>query len=102
MRLLFEWDPAKAAANEAKHGVTFEEALTVFDDERSVTIYDYSHSRDEDRYVDLGRSKNGNILAVVYTERNDRIRIIHARKANREERRFYETNDEDTAKGRDR
>jgi uncharacterized DUF497 family protein len=91
MGLIFEWDPRKARSNFEKHGVRFEEAMTVFEDERAITIFDFGHSKDEDRFVDLGRSKNGNILSVVYTEREDRIRLIHARRANREERRFYET-----------
>jgi len=92
MGLIFEWDTEKARANFKKHGVTFEEAMTVFNDEKSITIYDFGHSREEHRFVDLGKSKNGNMLSVVYTDREDRIRIIHARKANREEKRFYEKN----------
>ena len=90
--LIFEWDPVKAEANFKKHGVTFAEGMTIFDDENAITIYDYSHSQEEDRFADLGMSKNGNMLSVVYTEREDRIRLIHARRANREERRFYEKN----------
>ena len=92
MGLIFEWDPVKAEANFKKHGIRFEEAMTVFDDDRSITIFDFNHSKEksEERYVDLGRSHSGNMLCVLYTEREDRIRIIHARRANREERRFYE------------
>jgi uncharacterized DUF497 family protein len=85
-------DPEKAKANFEKHGVAFEEAMTVFSDEKAITIYDFGHSKEEYRFVDLGRSKNGNVLSVVYTDREDRIRLIHARKANREEKRFYEKN----------
>ena len=92
MGLIFEWDPVKAEANFKKHGVTFAEGMTIFDDENAITIFDYSHSADEDRFGDLGLSKNGNMLSVVYTERGDRIRLIHVRRANREERRFYEKN----------
>jgi hypothetical protein len=90
MGLIFEWDPAKAKLNFEKHGVRFEEAMTVFDDESAITIFDFSHSQEEDRFIDLGKSKNGIVLSVVYTEREDQIRIIHARRANREERSFYE------------
>ncbi len=95
MGLIFEWDPAKAEENFKKHGIRFEEAMTVFDDERAITIFDFSHSKEkhEDRYVDLGQSHVGNTLCVLYTEREESIRIIHARPANREERRFYETNE---------
>ena len=92
MGLIFEWDPAKAEVNLNKHGITFAEGTTVFDDENAITIYDYTHSLEEDRFVDLGMSKNGNLLSIVYTEREKRIRLIHARRANREERRFYEKN----------
>ncbi len=92
MGLVFEWDPAKAKINFEKHGVRFEEAMTVFDDEMAITIFDFGHSQAEDRFVDLGRAKNGTLLSVVYTEREGRIRLIHARRANREERRFYEKN----------
>jgi uncharacterized DUF497 family protein len=96
MGLIFEWDPVKAEENLKKHGIRFEEAMTVFDDESAITIFDFSHSKEknEDRYVNLGQSHEGNALCVLFTEREDRIRIIHARRANREERRFYETNTE--------
>jgi hypothetical protein len=90
MSFQFEWDSRKAKANEEKHGISFEEAATVFNDERSLTMFDYTHSHDEDRFIDLGRSKNGTLPIVVYTERKDKIRLIHARKANKEERKFYE------------
>lgn len=90
MGYVFEWDPKKAEANIAKHRVSFEEAATVLNDENSLTIFDYAHSQDEDRYIDLGVAKNGNILVIVYTEREDNIRIVSPRKANKEERRFYE------------
>ena len=90
MGYFFEWDSKKAEANKAKHRISFEEAATVFNDEYSLTIYDYAHSKIEDRFIDMGLSKNGNILVVVYTERDDNIRIVSARKANEEERAFYE------------
>jgi uncharacterized DUF497 family protein len=90
MGLIFEWDPKKAEENFKKHGVRFEEAMTVFKDEYAITSYDYTHSKEEHRYLELGTALNGKVLMVCYTEREDRIRIIQARRANREERRFYE------------
>ena len=90
MGLVFEWDSIKAKINFEKHGVRFEEAMTVFDDEHSITCYDYTHSEEEDRFLDIGSATNEKVLVVCYTDRGDRIRIIHARKANKEERRFYE------------
>jgi hypothetical protein len=90
MSLSFEWDPHKATSNAAKHGVTFQEALSAFSDPFSVTIDDPDHSLDEDRYVLLGRSSRGKLLVVVHTIRGDNIRIISARVARRRERRQYE------------
>lgn len=89
--LHFDWDPAKAAANERKHGVTFEEAQSVFADERARLIDDPDHSEDEDRFILLGISSSLRVLVVVHCYRADDniIRIISARKATREERRFY-------------
>lgn len=65
--LQFEWDEAKAVANFQKHGVGFDEAQTVFSDPAAITVFDQSHSEDEDRFVDVGMSRRGRILAVVYT-----------------------------------
>jgi uncharacterized DUF497 family protein len=93
MDLRFEWDEAKAAANLAKHGVSFDEAQTVFGDPRTVTIFDDQHSDAEDRFIDIGMSANGRILVVVYTETAERIRIISGRTANPKERRHYERQD---------
>ena len=86
----FEWDDSKASTNEQKHGVSFEEAATVFEDPFSVTIADDVHSGDEDRFIDIGESRNGRLLVVTYTERNENIRIISCRLATRTERRAYE------------
>jgi uncharacterized DUF497 family protein len=86
----FEWDEAKAAANVRKHGVSFEEAITVFSDLNTITILDVAHSETEDRFVDIGLSVSGRVLVVVYTERGARIRIISCRKATPAERRQYE------------
>ena len=90
MALEFEWDSPKAASNLAKHGVAFEEAVTVFDDPLSTTVVDPDHSLTEDRLVIFGRSGGGRILAVMHTERGEGIRIISAREATRAERDAYE------------
>lgn len=90
MNLRFEWDEKKADANLRKHGVSFEEAITVFRDPVAVTIYDVAHSEVEDRYIDIGVSASGYILVVVYTERDSSIRIISCRQATLSERRQYE------------
>ena len=89
MALTFEWDPAKALENERKHGVTFEEASTSFGDPQSLTIADPDHSEGEDRYVLLGLSFSGRLLAIVHTERGVNIRIISARPATRREAEAY-------------
>lgn len=90
MGLLFEWDPDKAITNLEKHGVSFEEAKTVFGDPNELTIFDDDHSDEEDRYLSLGMSSLGRVVVVSYTERDDRIRIISARAANKRERGQYE------------
>ena len=90
MALEFEWDSAKAASNLAKHGVGFEEAVTVFDDPLSITVTDPDHSLREVRLVIFGRSSGARLLAVMHTERGERIRIISAREATRAERDAYE------------
>ena len=86
----FEWDPAKAASNLAKHGVSFEEAATSFDDLLGGILDDPRHSVDEDRYILLAMSDRGRLLATMFTERGDVIRLISARRATRAERRSYE------------
>jgi len=90
MPLTFEWDSRKARSNLAKHGVSFEEAATVFGDPLSLTIPDPEHSLPEKRYITMGRAFNGKLLVVVHTERGDNIRIISARRASRRERKFHE------------
>jgi uncharacterized DUF497 family protein len=90
MPLNFEWDENKALTNRAKHGVTFEEAATVFGDPLSLTISDPSHSQKEERFIILGTSHNGKLLVVVHTERGDNIWLISARRATRKERKNYE------------
>ncbi|MFQ5828535.1 MAG: BrnT family toxin [Candidatus Methylomirabilia bacterium] len=86
----FEWDPAKATANLKKHRVTFHEAATVLEDPVSTTFPDEMHSTEERRFVTIGASKQGRLLVVAHTERNDTIRIISACHATRRERAFYE------------
>lgn len=90
MALTFEWDEVKDLSNQKKHGISFDEAKTVFNDPRSLTIADEAHSDDEDRYVDLGISSQGRLIVVCYTERTPNIRIISCRKATKSERKSYE------------
>ena len=90
MPLQFEWDDNKARTNLAKHGVSFEEASTVFADPLSIAIPDPAHSQVEDRFIILGQSHRQRLLVVVHTERGDKIRLISARRASRNERKQYE------------
>ena len=89
--LQFEWDEVKAAANAKKHGVTFEEARTVFFDEQARLIDDPDHSEDEERFVILGLSSMPRLLLVChcYRKSGSTIRIISARKANSRESKSY-------------
>lgn len=89
----FEWDPAKASANFAKHGVTFEEAASVFGDPLAVTFEDPDRSLGERRRITFGHSQRERLLVVAHAERSGRIRIISARAATRRERRQYEEDD---------
>jgi uncharacterized protein len=86
----FEWDPGKADTNLGKHGVTFDEASTVFGDVHSVSGRDLAHSVRENRYVTFGLSSRGHVLVVSHTDRRGVIRIISARTATRKEKRIYE------------
>lgn len=86
----FEWNPEKDVRNLERHGVSFEEAKTVFDDNLFVAFADPRHSIDERRYLIMGQSGQGRLLVVSYTERYKRIRLISAREATRRERKFYE------------
>jgi uncharacterized protein len=90
MALTFEWDEAKDQANQKKHGIGFDEAKTVFNDPRSLTVADEAHSDDEDRYIDIGTSARGRLVVVCYTDRPPNIRIISCRKATKPERKAYE------------
>lgn len=86
----FEWNPEKAQANLKKHDVSFEEASTVFDDLNLITFLDEKHSIDENRYITIGLSRQSRLLMVAHTERQEKIRIISARKATPNEQKFYE------------
>jgi len=90
MALEFEWDPVKAELNLKEHGVSFDEATTIFRDTLSITISDPDHSDYEDRFIDIGMSHRMQLLVVSYTERKDKIRIISARRSTRAERKNYE------------
>jgi len=90
LSFVFEWHPAKAASNLAKHGVEFEEAATVFADPLARIFDDPDHSRAEDREIIVGHSVAQRLLMVCFAARWDLIRIISARKATRHERRDYE------------
>ena len=86
----FEWDPPKASANIKKHGITFDEAATVFLDAMALTGPDPDHSLDESRYISFGMSSLGHLLAVSHTYRPGGIRLISARRVTRAERKLYE------------
>ena len=85
--LRFEWDEEKNEINKRKHGISFETAIHIFEDENRIEIYDREHSIDEDRYNTIGLVKN--VIFVVYTERGEAIRMISARPASALERSLY-------------
>jgi uncharacterized protein len=95
MTIDYEWDNAKALSNLNKHGITFDQAATVFLDSLALTVFDSTHSQDEERWFTLGYAANGMLLAVAHTYQtigstSARVRIISARSASKRERRFYE------------
>ena len=90
MGSVLRWDPEKARSNLRKHGVSFEEAASLFRDVLSVTISDPLHSTEESRFVTMGRSDRGRTLVVVHSEVGKTIRIVSARVATPRERRKYE------------
>ena len=90
----FEWDARKAVINVEKHGVSFEEACTIFGDPLSLVMPDPSHSIDEQRYLLLGMSDRRRLLVVAFAERPPRTRLISARRATRRERICYEEKDQ--------
>ena len=87
----FEWDAEKAQRNLAKHGVSFDEAATVFGDPLAVTIHDPNHSHQEYRFLTTGLSNRGRLIIVAHTDREERVRIISAREATASERSQYES-----------
>lgn len=87
----FSWDRLKAEKNLKKHGVSFEEAATAFEDQLQTAFPDDAHSQGEQRYTLLAASIQGRILAISYTERGDTIRIVTAREATRLEVEEYES-----------
>lgn len=86
----FEWGESKAATNLKKHGISFDEAASVFADPMAYSVSDPDHSEDESRYLTFGKSQTGRVLVVIHTHRAHAIRIISARKATRHERGIYE------------
>ena len=90
MAYVFKWDPAKAAANVQEHGVTFDDASTVFGDPLALLMPDPDHSEDEERYLLLGMSTRQRLLVIAFVERPPLTRLISARRATRRERRRYE------------
>lgn len=92
MPLQFEWDERKAKANEAKHGVSFKEAITAFADPLARIFQDEGHSESEQREIIVGHSDRKNLILVSFVEAEEKIRLISARKATRAERNDYEEN----------
>ena len=90
-RFKFEWDTEKGKANTQKHGITFEEAQTVFYDEHAIQFFDPEHSKDEDRFILLGTTFKSQTLVVCqcFREEETKVRIISARKADRDEQHAY-------------
>ena len=86
----FEWDATKAALNLRKHGISFAEATTVFNDPLSITVDDPAHSENEDRYLIIGMSNRSRLLIVSHQERGGRTRLISARELTAREREAYE------------
>ncbi|WP_213807673.1 BrnT family toxin [Granulicella sp. dw_53] len=86
----FEWDVEKAASNVQKHGVSFEEAASVFGDEAARVYADPDHGDDESRFLLVGESGLGRLLVVASVERGERVRLISARRVTKRERRDYE------------
>jgi len=87
----FQWDSSKAVINARKHGVSFEEAITVFGDPLAVTIADPDHSLGEFRFLTIGLSISQRLLVISHTERSGEVRLISVRLATRQERRNYES-----------
>lgn len=86
----FEWDEEKAATNERKHQVSFQEAATVFGDPLAITFADPDHSEHERRYVTFGMSQLNRLLVIAHTDRGQKVRLISARSMTKQERTIYE------------
>ena len=86
----FDWDVNKAKANVKKHKIPFTEAQTVFDDDFTVTVFDEKHSIEEKRFITIGRSASGRLIIICHTFKENKIRIISARKPTKAEREDYE------------
>ena len=86
----FEWDDTKADSNQRKHGVSFTEAVTVFGDPLSLTMFDPDHSAEEVRFITIGNAATSRLIVVSHTDRGSQIRIISARVATKRERKDYE------------
>ena len=88
----FEWDTTKASSNKRKHGISFEEAQSVFYDDFAIQFFDEENSNEEDRFLILGHSNQSRILLICHCEKNsgNLIRIISARKATAKERKLYQ------------
>jgi len=87
----FEWDPEKDQINQAKHGISFAEALTVFGDPLARTVVDPRYSEGELRFLTTGYTTTNRLVIVAHTDRDERTRLITARDAKPKERRFYES-----------
>jgi uncharacterized protein len=90
---MFEWDKQKAEVNLKKHGISFEEAETVFDDSFCIEFYDPKHSIEEHRFLIVGESNLKRLLIISFTERENLVRLISAREATAQERKDYEQQD---------
>ena len=90
MEIDFDWNPEKEEINYRKHGISFQEATTVLEDLLSWTFPDPDHSGEEQRYLTMGVSSYDKLLVVSHTDRESKTRIISARKATKQERRYYE------------
>ena len=88
-KLQFDWDPKKARRNLRKHGISFEEASTIFDDPLYISFLDAEHSAEEERHITIGMSNKVRLLMAAHTERKKMVRIISARKATKNEEKFY-------------
>ncbi len=88
--MIFEWDPTKAKSNFRKHGVSFEEAASVFNDPLSRTFDDPGHSIDEQRFVIIGHSNKNRLIFVSHTDKEKIVRLISAREVTASERKYHE------------